>query len=80
MTRNYRGIVDSFDVRIALNRRFMNLLTSVRLYTDKLASHCVACLPKENGVEERVDLLFSTAYDKSFDYRFVACISQQTTL
>lgn len=71
MTRNYRGYVDSFDVRLALNRRFMNLLTSVRLYTDKLASHCVACLPKENGVEERVNLLFSTAYDKSFDYRFM---------
>jgi len=71
MTRSYRGYVDSFDVRLALNRRFMNLLTSVRLYTDKLASHCVACLPKENGVEERVNLLFSTTYDKSFDYRFM---------
>jgi len=71
MTRSYRGYVDSFDVRLALNKRFMNLLTSVRLYTDKLASHCVACLPKENGVEERVNLLFSTTYDKSFDYRFM---------
>ncbi len=71
MTRNYQGYVDSFDVRLVLNRRFMNLLTSARLYTDKLASHCVACLPKENGVKERVNLLFSTAYDKSFDYRFM---------
>ena len=71
MTRNYRGYVDSFDARLALNRRFMNLLTSVRLYTDKLVSHCVACLPTENRVEERVKLLFSTEYDKSFDYMFM---------
>jgi hypothetical protein len=71
MTRNYRGYVDSFDARLALNRRFMNLLTSVRLYTDKLASHCVACLPTENGVKERVNLLFSTEYDRTFDYRFM---------
>jgi len=71
MTRNYRGYVDSFDARLALNRRFMNLLTSVRLYTDKLVSHCVACSPTENGVDERVKLLFSTEYDKSFDYRFM---------
>lgn len=71
MARNYRGYVGAFDVRLALNRRFMNLLTSVRLYTDKLSYHCVACLPKENGVEERVNLLFSTVYDKSFDYRFM---------
>ncbi len=29
MTRNYLGYVDSFDARLALNRRLMNLLTSV---------------------------------------------------
>jgi len=71
MTRNYRGYVDSFNVRLALNKRFMNLLTSTRLYTDKLASSCVDCLPKENGVKERVKFLFSAEYDKSFDYRFM---------
>jgi len=74
MVRNYRGYVDSFDVRLALNRRFMNLLTSVRLYTDQLTAHCIACLPKESGIKERVNLLFSTEYDKNFDYRFMEAL------
>ncbi len=70
MTR-YRGYVDSFDVRRVLNKRFMDLLTSVRLYKDKLASRCVACSHKEKGVKDQVVCLFTTAYDKSFDYRFM---------
>ncbi len=74
MIRNYRGYVDSFEARLTLNRRFMNLLTSVRLYTDKLTSHCIACLPGKNRVKEQVDLLFSTEYDKSFDYRFMEAL------
>jgi len=74
MVRNYRGHVDFFEARLALNRRFMNLLTSVRLYHDQLTAHCIACLPEENGVEERVKTLFSAEYDKNFDYRFMEAL------
>jgi len=70
MTR-YRGYVDSFNVRRVLNKRFMNLLTSIKLYQDKLASRCVACLPKEEGVRDRVKCLMKTEHNKSFDYRFM---------
>ena len=74
MVRNCLGYVDSFDARLALNRRLMNLLTSVRLYIDRLAAHCCACLPEERGIKERVELLRSTEYDKNFDYRFMEAL------
>ena len=71
MTRNYQGYPDSFSFRLTLNRLFMNLLTSVRLYRDRLSSHCVNCLPKETEVKERIEQLFSTEYDTNFNYRFM---------
>ena len=74
MVRNCSGYVDFFDARLALNRRLMNLLTSVRLYTDRLTAHCCACLPEERGIKERVELLRSTEYEKNFDYRFMEAL------
>jgi hypothetical protein len=74
MVRTYRGYIDHFDARIALNIRLMNLLTSIRLYKDRLSTHCGACLPQETGVKERVDLLFSTEYDNNFDFRFMEAL------
>ena len=74
MVRGYGSYVDSFDIRIALNRRLMNLLTSVRLYADQLASHCSACLPNEIGIKEEVKSFFSNEYDKNFNYRFMEAL------
>jgi hypothetical protein len=74
MVREYGGYIDSFDDRLALNIKFMNLFTSVRLYTDRLATHCVSCLPKDSGTKEKVDLLFRTEHDKSFEYRFMEAL------
>lgn len=74
MVRNYGGYVDSFDARLALNKRLMNLLTSVRFYTDRLTPHCCACLPEESGIKERIKLLCSTEYEKHFDYRFMEAL------
>ncbi len=74
MVRNYRGYIDSFDARLAVNRQLMNLLTSVRLYTDRLTDHCCACLPRETGIKDRLKLLRSTEYDRNFDYRFMEAL------
>jgi hypothetical protein len=74
MVRNYRGYFDSFDARLALNIKLMNLFTTVKLYHDRLVAHCASCLPKESGTQEAIDLLFSTEYDKNFEYRFMEAL------
>lgn len=74
MVRTPLAYVDTFDAWLAMNRRLMNLLTSVRLYTDRLTAHCCACLPEEEGIKERVKLLRSTEYEKNFDYRFMEAL------
>lgn len=74
MVRTPLAYVDTFDARLTLNRRLMNLLTSVRFYTDRLTAHFSACLPEETGINERLELLRSTQYEKNFDYRFMEAL------
>jgi len=71
MVRTHRGPADFFDARLALNRRLMNFLTSVRLYSDRLTAHYCACLPLETGIKGRVESLHVTEYERNFDYRFM---------
>ena len=71
MVRTPLANLDTFEARLAMNRRLMNLLTAVRLYTDRLTAHCSACLPQETGIKERVQLLRSTEHQKNFHYRFM---------
>jgi hypothetical protein len=74
MVRNNIEYKDFFDVRLALNIRLVNLLTSVRLYTDQLSSHICACIPHEENTKTEVKKLFSTEYDSSFEYRFMEAL------
>lgn len=74
MVRTLGGHADFFDAGLALNRRLMNLLTSVRLYSDRLTDHCCTCLPGETGITERVESLRSTEYETNFDYRFMEAL------
>jgi hypothetical protein len=74
MVRTPSMYADFFDARLALNRRLMNLLTSVRLYSDRLTDHCCLCLPGNTGIEERVESLRSAEYGKHFDYRFMEAL------
>jgi hypothetical protein len=71
MVRDYRSHLDFFDARLALNIRFMNLLTSVRLYIDRLLPHCRVCSHNSSDVEEELKILIHAIYDKNFDYRFM---------
>jgi len=74
MVRNHIEYKDFFDVRLALNIRLVNLLTSVRLYTDQLSSHICACIPQKENTKTGVKGLFSTEYDSSFEYRFMEAL------
>jgi len=74
MVRTPRMYAEFFDARLALNRRLMNLLTSVRLYNDRLTDHCCSCLPGNTGIEERVESLRSAEYETNFDYRFMEAL------
>lgn len=73
MVRDHTGYKDFFDIRLALNIRLVNLLTSVRLYTDQLSKHIYACTPYEN-IKAEVQKLFANEYDTSFEYRFMEAL------
>lgn len=74
MVRNHIEYKDFFDVSLALNIRLINLLTSVRLYTDQLSSHICACIPQKDNTKTEIKDLFSTEYDASFEYRFMEAL------
>jgi len=75
MVRGCLEYADFFDVRLALNIRLVNLLTSVRLYKDHLVCHHLpACLPGESGIKECAEKIFSDEYKKNFDYRFMEAL------
>ena len=74
MVRNHIEYKDFFAVRLALNIRLVNLLATVRLYTDQLSSHICVCFPSDENVKTEVKNLFSSEYDKSFEYRFMEAL------
>jgi hypothetical protein len=78
MVRSHLQYVDFFDARLVLNRRLMNLLASVRLYTDRLTAHCSACSPADSRIKQRVELLLSTEYENNSDYRFMEALRNYT--
>ncbi|MDN5941464.1 MAG: hypothetical protein L0H94_06250 [Nitrospira sp.] len=69
MVRSITGYSDFFDVRLALNVRLVNLLTSARLYIDQLKRHVSGCVPVLK--EEIIKALFSKEYDGNPEYRFM---------
>jgi len=73
----YRSHVECknfFGIRLNLNIRLINLLTSARLYRDQLLSHICACIPDKVSTKEEVKTLFSTEYGSSFEYRFMEAL------
>lgn len=77
----YRSHVECknfFGIRLNLNIRLINLLTSARLYRDQLLSHICACIPDKvstkDEVKKEVATLFSTEYNSSFEYRFMEAL------
>jgi hypothetical protein len=59
-----------FDVRLKINQRMVNLLTSCRLYVDHIKQHAKACTEDDPSTNSKINSLFSTEYDAHFEYRF----------
>lgn len=64
---NYSG---SFNARLAINRRIVNLLTSAKLYIDQISQHLKVCVP-DKDMGKQIKYLFSSEYDCFFEYRFM---------
>jgi len=74
MVRNTAGYGGFFDIRLAFNRRIVNLLTSTKLYIDQIQQHVKACVCNENDIENKIKSFFSTEYDNNFEYRFMEAL------
>lgn len=74
MVRTSTDYTDLFDIRLAFNRRIVNLLTSTRLYIDQIQKHIGACIPNDENILEKVKSLFSVEYDACFEYRFMEAL------
>lgn len=71
MVRDRTSYGDFFDIRIALNRRLINLFTTTRLYLDQLMQHVVACAPSPEDATARINAAISEQYDTYREYRFM---------
>jgi hypothetical protein len=65
-----REYSEFFDIRVKMNQRVVNFLTSCRLYVDHAKSHIKTCLPESLYIKDEVDSLFNEEFDQYFEYRF----------
>jgi hypothetical protein len=65
-----REYSDFFDIRLKINRRVVNFLTSCRLYVDHAKKHIRTCLPQSVTLKDEVNHLFNEEFDQHFEYRF----------
>ncbi|MDG1751649.1 MAG: hypothetical protein P8I03_08315 [Thalassotalea sp.] len=65
-----REYSDFFDIRLKINRRVVNFLTSCRLYVDHAKKHIRTCLPHSANLKDEVNHLFNEEFDQHFEYRF----------
>lgn len=72
MVRHPEGYEDIFEIRTALNRKLINLLTTARLYVDHVSHQAKEILGDDSGSE--VKALFSAEYDAAFEYRFMEAL------
>jgi hypothetical protein len=74
MVRSDRGYSGFFDLRLAFNRRIVNLLTSTKLYVDQIQNNVKACIPDNQNIATKVKSLLSAEYDACFEYRFMEAL------
>ena len=65
-----REYSDFFDIRLKINRRVVNFLTSCRLYVDHAKKHIKTCLPQSVTLKDQINHLFNEEFDQHFEYRF----------
>ena len=71
MVRTAIEYLDFFDVSLELNTRLVNLLTSVRLYTDQLARHVAKCIPNIEDSKDVIKGYFVNEFENNADFRFM---------
>jgi hypothetical protein len=74
MVRHEFGYTTLFDLRLRLNIRLVNVLTSAKLYIDQLGQHVRDCLPECSDAVDAVKALFSSKYDAYKEYRFMEAL------
>jgi hypothetical protein len=62
---------NSQELRHTMNRLFINLLSSIKMYQDQAPSHIRNCLFENEGTLEKVRLLFSKEFDSFIEYQFM---------
>ncbi len=70
MTSPSHEYEDSFQIRTAINRRLVNLLSATRLYLDQYPKS----LNKIGANSEEAQAVCSKAYDDFFEYRFMEAL------
>lgn len=65
---------DFFEMRLSLNRRIVNLLTSTRLYIDHLGGHVRVLSSNGTDISTTVARYISDEYDTSFEYRLMEAL------
>ncbi|MFT7371843.1 MAG: hypothetical protein ACI9T9_000522 [Oleiphilaceae bacterium] len=65
-----REYSEFFDIRVKMNQRVVNFLTSCRLYVDHAKSHIKTCLSQSIFIKDDEDSLFNEEFDQYFEYRF----------
>lgn len=74
MIREHLDYSDFFQVRLGLNAKLVNLLTTVRLYTDQLNQNVTECLDDKRNTKDKVKGLFSKEYNENQYYRFMEAL------
>lgn len=74
MIRPRPAYSEFFDIKLVLNRRIVNLLTSTKLYYDQVLQNIKTCIPNDSNAKEKAEKLFSIQYDSCFEYRFIEAL------
>lgn len=74
MIREHIDYSDFFDVRLGLDIRLVNLLTSGRLYIDQLPQHVRECVPHVRDSDTLVKAMLAKEYDENPEYRFMEAL------
>lgn len=64
----------SLDVRLMIDLRLVNLLSSARLYVDHLPGHIRGCLPGQSDTTWLVKSLCAAEYESKLEYRFMEAL------
>ncbi len=65
---------DFFQLRLSLNIKLVNLLTSTKLYIDQLYQHVKYANPKLSDIEDKTKDILANNYDQNFEYRFMEAL------